>query len=227
MNLRITVTILSLSFLAVAFQNCSQTHFTGAESNLSFKAEAIDPNGSSAPQDPMTSIGNGDDGVLIPDGTTQPPLTPSETPPDMADVPMQDPPEQDPVQGPGKSHADNPQHDPQDDPQDDNDHGPMLSASLVECELGSPSLKIKLNQTFPAEHSNDQSTRVCMTENACLVLMNTYAADRECSMALGAATSSGSTAQCTKIFPGSKGTCHNAASLSDEAISKILVDMGK
>jgi hypothetical protein len=99
------------------------------------------------------------------------------------------------------------------------------SSNLVECELNSPSLKIKIS--LAAEHSNGQSARVCMSENACLKLINDYAAGHNNSMEKGPETSPGSPAKCTKIFPGSKGTCHNARVLSDEQIAGVLAEMGK
>ncbi|HEY8270835.1 MAG TPA: hypothetical protein VIG33_08080 [Pseudobdellovibrionaceae bacterium] len=234
MKFRLGMTILSFSFMAIAFQNCSKTHFTSDESEMYFKAETV------APDVPLPSNGGGDDGSQPVE--TMPPQTmatpaPNPTPADIPQLPPVTDPVAGPVMDPGttpgmepsKDHGkcDNSSSHDQAGHKDDKGHKGDAVAGLVECELGSPSLKIKLNQDFDAEHSNSQSSRVCMTENACLKVLNTYAADRKCSMDLGTPYSSGSPAQCTKIFPGSKGTCHNAKVLSDDAIKAILEKMGK
>ncbi len=64
-----------------------------------------------------------------------------------------------------------------------------------------------------------------MSRHACLDVLNTYAADRSCSMATGAPSTPSSGAACTKIFPGSKGTCHNAAVISDADVDAVLARM--
>lgn len=100
-------------------------------------------------------------------------------------------------------------------------------SSLVECELGHPNKKVVFGTNF-APGSNASSTRVCMSEDSCLKVLNAYAAVRDCSLNLGPASSTASpNSQCTKIFPGSKGTCHNAKLMSDEEIANILEAMAK
>jgi len=98
--------------------------------------------------------------------------------------------------------------------------------SLVECELISQKQKIIFDQVL-SEGSNKSATRVCMSENACLKLINSYAAKRDCKLSLGASDLQDSEGQCTKIFPGSKGTCRNAGTVSDDRVTEILDLMGK
>jgi len=100
------------------------------------------------------------------------------------------------------------------------------SLDLVECELISPKQKIILSEVLQLG-SNASVSRVCMSENACLQLINAYAAKRDCNISVGASSLAASEAQCTKIFPGSKGTCHNASAISDERVAQILEVMGK
>jgi hypothetical protein len=101
------------------------------------------------------------------------------------------------------------------------------SGSLVECELSSSKNKVVLSDSVTIG-SNAQTSRICMSENACLNLVNEYAASHDCSLAPGAATSPSSNGvQCTKVFPGSKGTCKNAKVLSDADVSALLVKLGK
>jgi hypothetical protein len=64
-----------------------------------------------------------------------------------------------------------------------------------------------------------------MSENACLKLINAYAVQHDCSLDLGQGAAANLQAQCTEIFPGSKGTCHNAAVLTDEQVSNLLTKM--
>ncbi|MNT06457.1 hypothetical protein D3C72_1411230 [compost metagenome] len=98
--------------------------------------------------------------------------------------------------------------------------------SLVECELISPKQKIIFDQVL-SEGSNKSATRVCMSENACLKVINSYAAKRDCKLSLGASSLQDSESQCTRIFPGSKGTCRNAGVVSDEKVAEVLDLMGK
>lgn len=101
------------------------------------------------------------------------------------------------------------------------------SGSLVECEFSSSKNKVVLSDSVTIG-SNAQTSRICMSENACLNLVNEYAVSHDCSLAPGAATSPSSNGvQCTKVFPGSKGTCKNAKVLSDADVSALLVKLGK
>lgn len=98
---------------------------------------------------------------------------------------------------------------------------------LVECELNGAKDKIVLGSNVTIG-SNAQVSRICMSENACLNLINEYAVSHDCSLSAGAATSPSSNGvQCTKVFPGSKGTCKNAKVLSDVEISALLAKLGK
>ena len=100
------------------------------------------------------------------------------------------------------------------------------SIDAVECELISSNQKIILGEVLQIG-SNKQASRVCMSENACLRLINAYASQRDCNLSAGASSLAASEAQCTKIFPGSKGTCRNATLISDERVTEILNTMAK
>jgi hypothetical protein len=100
------------------------------------------------------------------------------------------------------------------------------SVDAVECELISSKQKIVLTETFQIG-SNASATRVCMSENACLRLINAYAAKRDCEISAGPSSLAASEAQCTKIFPGSKGTCHKATLISDERVAQLLESLAK
>ncbi len=96
---------------------------------------------------------------------------------------------------------------------------------LIECELGAPNMKITFSQDLEVG-SNAAQSRVCMSEHACLNIINAYAAARDCQMSLGPATKA-SHRDCTEVFPGSKGTCHNAQSVSDDQVIDLLNKMAK
>jgi hypothetical protein len=111
-------------------------------------------------------------------------------------------------------------------PDDSVENEDVDSDSLVECELISPKQKIIFDQVL-SQGSNKSATRVCMSENACLQLINSYAAKRDCKLSLGASSLQDSESQCTRIFPGSKGTCHNAGVVSDDKVAEVLDKMAK
>jgi len=96
--------------------------------------------------------------------------------------------------------------------------------SLVECDLGRPNSKVILSGILK-KGSNASSTRVCMSEHACLQIVNAFAAKRDCSLLQTAGASNSQNDQCTQIFPGSRGTCKNAAKVSDDEIASILKNM--
>ncbi|MFS4460330.1 hypothetical protein [Bdellovibrio sp. HCB2-146] len=125
-------------------------------------------------------------------------------------------PESEPESVPGSR----PNKDPISDDQEKDKSG------LVECELIHPNQKVILSGVF-LKGSNNSATRVCMSEHACLRIINEYASKRDCTLSLGASSEAASEAQCTKIFPGSKGTCHNAAVVSEEQVTEILSSMEK
>ncbi len=111
---------------------------------------------------------------------------------------------------------------------DSKSHAEESGSGFVECELISPNTKVILADQMSGSPSNSSSTRICMSEYACLNLVNDYAVTHDCSLAAGAATSPSSNGvQCTKIFPGSKGTCKNAKALSDSDVSALLAKLGK
>lgn len=101
-------------------------------------------------------------------------------------------------------------------------------ADIVECMIGHPNVKVTLTTSSFVPGSNAVETRVCMSRNACLNIVNEYAAVRGCSLSKGGPTTPGLAGdQCTGIFPGSKGTCKNAKFLNDGAISTLLTEMAK
>lgn len=101
-----------------------------------------------------------------------------------------------------------------------------IASTLVECELMSASQKVIFDQVLKVG-SNASASRVCMSEYSCLKLINSYAAKRECQLSQGESSLQDSESQCTKIFPGSKGTCHKAQVISDEKVAEVLELMAK
>ncbi len=103
--------------------------------------------------------------------------------------------------------------------EDKNDH------DKIECLVGN-NLKVSLSNDLEETHANGKKSRLCMSENACLNLINAYAGVRRCKLSTGAA-SSNATGHCTEIFPGSKGTCHgdDTRIVSDEDVTNILEKM--
>ncbi|WP_413291260.1 hypothetical protein [Bdellovibrio sp. HCB337] len=108
-------------------------------------------------------------------------------------------------------------------PQQPEESSDESEENLVECDMGRPNTKVILNAMLKASHSNASATRVCMSENACLKVINAFAAKRDCSLSKPVSGDSGE--QCTQIFPGSKGTCKNAAKISDAEVAEILKKM--
>ena len=234
--------IVLTGMILVCFQNCSQTHFSTDPSSAVFKTAAVTSGG----DDPTVGFGpapSPSPGDQVGDNP-QPSPSPSNQ---VGDNPLPSP-------SPGSNVGDNPAASPSpnghvgdnppssptpgsnvgDNPPSNSGPGsngkgnsPQVDdpvANLVECEMISPSTKVILDFDLVVDHSNSSATRVCMSSNACLNIINAYAAQHDCSLSLGAATSS-SQSQCTKIFPGSKGTCHNAAVVSDDQVNSILQNM--
>jgi len=200
-NLGMMTSLLVMGFTFVAFQNCSRASFKVADENLGvLKAVSVDSSSAS-------DTSPGDDGNVT---SSVPDVAPTPVP-DVAPTPVPDVASTPAPQYPGK----NPQQGEED------------SSSLIECELGHPNKKVIYGESF-APGSNASATRACMSEDSCLKVINAYAAVRGCELNPGPATSEASpNSQCTKIFPGSKGTCHNAKILSDDDVVKILENMGQ
>jgi hypothetical protein len=77
-----------------------------------------------------------------------------------------------------------------------------------------------------SDESNSSKSRVCMSENACLNIINKYAGEHSGNLVKGAATSKSSNHDTyTDIFPGSRGTCHDAESMSDDDVEGMLERM--
>lgn len=98
--------------------------------------------------------------------------------------------------------------------------------NLVECQLIESKELIVLAEKFQSQRSNSSKTRVCMSEQACLTLVNAHVAARDGKL-VGAKTTEGSTKQCTKAFNGSKGTCNNADALTDAEVVELLAELAK
>jgi hypothetical protein len=103
----------------------------------------------------------------------------------------------------------------------------VTTTDVVECELLGQNQKIVLASDLAVDSSNNESSRVCMSGYACVKLLNAYAAEHNCSLDRGPASSPGSQAVCAKKFPGSQGVCANARMISDSEVEKILEAMGK
>lgn len=188
----------SASLLAVVlfgYQNCSQTHFSSDPDSAVLKAEAIAADSGSS---------QGDDGqVQTPAASTSPSPNPAASPCDNG-------------KNPKKDGTDSPQSGASSD----------ATADLVECELLHPNMKVVLDYSLIGEHGNSSSVRVCMSRNACLQLVNAFAVQHSCTLdASTPASAADAQSQCIKIFPGSKGTCHNATILSDDQVTSILQKM--
>ncbi|MBK9324648.1 MAG: hypothetical protein IPM97_17170 [Bdellovibrionaceae bacterium] len=201
-QLKLGTTLILLSSVLIAYQNCSRAQFTSDSSTSVLKLEGdvgVDP----------TAIDN----VSGIDPTVGSAPAPLASPTPMVVQPGKNPNAVTGANGDGKTCNQS----------KDN----VLQEDMVECEMVAPNSKVILAKVDSlGEGSNAQVSRVCMSENACLKLINEYAAGRGCKMTLGKADSNSQT-QCAKIFPGSKGTCKNAARLSDTQIKSMLEAMAK
>lgn len=180
------------------YQNCSQTHFSSDLDGAMLKAETISDD----------SRTEGDDGQVVPGDGVEATPTPSPTPDDKKGGPKDSPM---PPQAGGK------------DKEDGSD-----KSDLVECQMLHPNKKVVLSYDLIVQHGNSSSVRVCMSTNACLKLINEFAVQHSCSLDASAPLAQADAQrQCSEIFPGSKGTCHNAAVLSDEQVSELLKKLSK
>jgi hypothetical protein len=226
----------SVAVVLIAFQNCSKTNFTQSQPEMSLKTEDMiqgTATNSDLPQDivvqppvapPVQPPAPGDSGdVVVPAPGASPVVTatPVVMPSPVNQVPpVVGAPVPPVVKGPGKS------------PGNPNAGGvgngkppqALNAADVVECDLKRPSSKVIFSRSLGVG-SNASATRVCMSEHACLNLLNAYAAARDCSLAAGAATSQAS-GQCTAIFPGSRGTCKKAQILTDAQVTDLITAMG-
>jgi hypothetical protein len=113
-------------------------------------------------------------------------------------------------------------------PDKKNPKGGSDTSGLVECQMLHPNQKVVLSYELFVQHGNSTSVRVCMSENACLKLINAFAVQHSCSLDASApAAQADANRQCTEIFPGSKGTCHNAAIVTDAQVTELLKKMGE
>lgn len=198
----------------IAFQNCSPANFVGQAGNPVVFTSMTPDAAEDLVRDPGIDPNTDGDSDPVSDPVAGPVSDPVSDP---VAGPVSDPVADPVVSDPGKR----PSKDPISDEEPENQ---SESSNLVECELIHPNQKVILSGVF-MKGSNNSATRVCMSENACLKLINEYASKRDCTLGLGASSESASETQCTKIFPGSKGTCHNAAVISDDNVMGILNSM--
>lgn len=208
------------------YQNCSQTHFTSAMDGAVLKAETL----------PADTSSPGDDGqVIIPGDSADPSPTPvvsptpaatptpaaSPSPDDKKGGPKDKDPSSMPPQAGGPGDSSKP-------PQAGGNNGKDGSdqSDLVECQMLHPNKKVVLSYELFVQHGNSSKVRVCMSTNACLKLINAFAVQHSCSLDASAPMAAADAGrQCTEIFPGSKGTCHNASVLSDDQVTELLKKM--
>lgn len=194
--------------LVIGFQNCAKTNFSSAPNSVSLKT-----------QDMVSTLTNeninGDGNPELPPAPTVAADAPTDGVPPVAVVPTADLPH---GQSPGVVPAKGPSANV-----NSGDGAPTsssIASGAVECDLKAPNTKIILSKTLEGA-SNASCSRVCMSEHACLQLINSYASARSCTLAAGPAQSSAS-GQCTAIFPGSKGTCKHAKILTDSEVLTLL-----
>lgn len=206
----VLLSIVTSVTLVLGFQNCSKSRFTSLEGAV-LQTETL----------PADSIvrDEGNDGQTVAPGDIPPYLEPP-----IDDVSIA-PPTDDTK---GNSNNDDSPSSPG-APSSAGGNGPNdseQSAGLVECQMLHPNKKIVLKYELETQHTNSSSVRVCMSQNACLSLINAHSVANNCSLVPGESIAENSEqAQCTEIFPGSKGTCKNASILSDEQVSELLKKM--
>jgi hypothetical protein len=229
--IKISAAITGGALLALlTFQNCTAARFTevnaSGTSNISSLGTA-DPAGNgpqiagATPAPGPRGNGSGPLPPLVPPSLPSPLPSPGPSPilPPLGASPTPTPGPSPVATATPPGNSGDPHGRPQNRPTDSN---------LVECELGGASQKIASKDTLiVAQHSNATSDRICMSENACLNLINSYVAQRDCALVKGAPTTASSPDQCTSIFPGSRGTCKQATVLSDTDIAALLITMGQ
>jgi hypothetical protein len=230
----------------LAFQNCAPTKFTEAKdvSGLSLSTSGsqditMDENGSES----MPSQSE-----MVPDFTQPQPLSPlvqNEGPQKQPEIgetgkdPFVVVPEDEQIKPPTsevpavadsgedkevKDVAEEPKQPEGQDVAQDDSQEETADDNLVECDMGRANSKIILGGNLNLSPSNASSSRVCMSENACLKIINDFAAKRDCNLSKPISAGS-SDHQCTQVFPGSRGTCKNAAKISDAEVAEILKNM--
>jgi hypothetical protein len=199
--------VVILGAILLSFQNCAKTNF--ASSNDDGGVLKLEGDGS------LASTNN---------------IEPAEVPPAPASQPA--PPAPAPASQPTPPVVTAPP--PQPTPSHEStvpvvaDNESPDSSPLVECELAGAKKKIVFGSNDLLPGTNASSSRICMSEDACLKIVNAYASERDCQLVSGpAAAGASASRQCTMVFPGSKGTCHNAKILSDSDIESILGKMSK
>ncbi len=158
--------------------------------------------------------------VVSPPVTSQPPVMPPPvvSPPVASQPPVMPPPvvlppvaSQPPVSLPPVAYKENEKEENED------------YKDKIECVVGH-NFRIALKSNLEESHSNSSESRLCMSEQACLNLVNAYATRRNCELKSGHETSN-SSGDCTHIFQGSKGTCKNAHIAKDDEVKEILEKM--
>lgn len=169
--------------------------------------------------------GSGAGVPLPPDDSSVPPGASPSPNPDVSPNP-----DASPNPDPGASPSPNPDVSPNPSPGASPNPDPSASPTpvvaqgdLVECQMLHPNRKIVLGEDLKQSPSNRSSTRVCMSEAACLQIINAYAVRHSCSLAYGEGEDPDDPQlQCTEIFPGTNGTCNNARILSDDEVRENL-----
>ncbi len=207
MKTHIIAYAIGISAVALFFQNCGKVSFSSANSTRALTTQTV-PN-SPSPTPGPTNITNGYG------SNTNTTVTNSDTNTNTnTDVDTDTDPDavgskpscagHDTNYGDDSNSNDDNNYD-HDDPGTDDAN----STQWVECDLGSPSVKIVLTETgkgLDSSQSNAETTRVCMSPAACESI-NTYD-------------------QGAQAFPGSNGTCHDAELLTDAQVASLLKNNG-
>ena len=223
-NTKFNLGMLLTGLVMVGFQNCGKQtvdfkstlpeNSVFVASSISNPNQLLCPDGSA----PLLDSTNPCPAPLAsptPSDTTPPPMAsqPPAMPPPVVPPPVVPPPvaSQPPVSLPPVAHKENEKEKNED------------YKDKIECVVGHNfriALKVKLEES----HSNSSESRLCMSEHACLNLVNAYATRRNCELKSGHETSNPS-GDCTHIFQGSKGTCKNAHIAKDDDVKEILEKM--
>ncbi len=91
----------------------------------------------------------------------------------------------------------------------------------VECEIA-PNVRIALSTDFDDSRAHGQNGKLCMSQHACLVLINEFMSKRNCEMRAGPEHGNAKPFSCTKAYNDNFGSCHNARKISDDDVRNVL-----
>lgn len=249
------LSVMTAAVLLFAYQNCSRTQFVSSLDGANLKAvDIVDSSGRTEGDDGQTGAPVPGDSVDVPpvagaspSPAPVPDMSPAPSvPPVMPPVVVDDPkgngkggdnagggmPSEPPAGSPSGTPAGSPSDSPTSNVGGNKDGDkvpPGQSAQLpdlVECQMLHPNKKVVLEVAMQVQHGNSSAIRICMSTNACLNLINQFAVKHSCSLDASAPEAAADAqAQCTEIFPGSRGTCKNATILSDAQVSELLVKL--